>query len=157
MASTLSRIACALLAAVLIAACGSSSSPASTVPTTAPTHPAATPTAAATTASTHPAATPTAAATSASTASKPVSGAVTVSIKNYMFMPMSLTVKAGTKVTFHNDDQTTHTATANNGAFDTGNVAPGKSVTVTMTKTGVAKYHCAFHAFMMATITVVPN
>jgi plastocyanin len=136
MASTLSRTACALLAAVLIAACGSSSSPTSTIPTT------------------HPAATPTAAAT---TASKPVSGAVTVSIKNYMFMPMSLTVKAGTKVTFHNDDQTTHTATANNGAFDTGNVAPGKSVTVTMTKTGVAKYHCAFHAFMMATITVVPN
>jgi plastocyanin len=85
----------------------------------------------------------------------PVSGHTTISIRNFMFSPMTLTVTAGTKVSFHNYDQTAHTATAINGGFNTGTVKPGQSVTVTMHKAGTYKYHCLFHAFMVARIVVV--
>jgi plastocyanin len=86
---------------------------------------------------------------------RPVSGHATVTIKNFMYHPMVLTVTAGTKVTFHNEDDTAHTATALNGGFNTGTVKPGKSSTVTLRKVGTDKYHCLFHAFMVARIVVV--
>ncbi len=103
-------------------------------------------------------------ATHATTASLPasepasttaISGHTTVAIRNFMFSPMHLTVRVGTRVTFHNYDQTAHTATALDGGFDTGTVKPGTSATVTMTKAGTYRYHCLFHAFMVASITVV--
>jgi plastocyanin len=72
-----------------------------------------------------------------------------------MYMPANVTVKAGAKVTFTNDDQTAHTATSDSSGFDTGTINPGKSVTVTLRKPGTIAYHCQFHAFMTAHITVV--
>jgi plastocyanin len=93
--------------------------------------------------------------TSGSPVASPVlSGAVLVKIHNFMFMPMNLVVKAGTKITFHNYDQTAHTATAINESFDTGAIQPGHSMTITFSKPGIYKYHCLFHAFMLGTITV---
>jgi plastocyanin len=86
----------------------------------------------------------------------PISGHATVQIRNFMYHPMALTVTAGTKVTFHNDDQTSHTATALNGTFDTGTIKPGRSATVVLRRAGIDKYHCLFHAFMVARIVVVP-
>ncbi len=81
-----------------LAACGSTPSTASTsTPTVAPT---ATPTAT-------PTPTPTAAATT-----PPASGGNSVTIANFAFSPQSLTVKAGTKVTWTNNDSVTHTVTA---------------------------------------------
>jgi plastocyanin len=72
-----------------------------------------------------------------------------------MYMPMRLTVKAGAKVTFTNYDQTAHTATSLTHGFDTGTIKPGDNATVILAKPGTYKYHCLFHAFMVATITVV--
>ena len=93
--------------------------------------------------------------TSTESAATPVlSGKVLVKIHNFMFMPMNLIVKAGTKITFHNYDQTAHTATAINESFDTGAIQPGHSMTITFAKPGIYKYHCLFHAFMLGTITV---
>jgi plastocyanin len=68
---------------------------------------------------------------------------------------MHVTVTAGTRVSFHNDDQTAHTATAINQSFDSGTIQPGKTATVTFDKPGTYAYHCLFHAFMTASITVV--
>ena len=79
---------------------------------------------------------------------------ITVAIRNYNFAPKSLTVRAGTRVTWTNDDATAHTATANGGGFDTGTVAPKASHTVDFRHPGTFTYHCAFHAFMTATVTV---
>jgi plastocyanin len=42
----------------------------------------------------------------------------TVHIKNYTFVPATLTVVAGTTVTFVNDDDEPHTATARDKSFD---------------------------------------
>jgi plastocyanin len=69
-------------------------------------------------------------------------------------------VKVGTKLTFVNDDGVTHTATAPDGAFDTGDIQPGKSVTVTAEapsgKAGHVAYICSIHQFMKGSITVEP-
>lgn len=79
---------------------------------------------------------------------------VTVAIRNYDFTPKSLTVTVGTRVTWTNHDATAHTATANGGGFDTGTVAPKASHTIDFKHSGTFTYHCAFHAFMTATVTV---
>ena len=85
------------------------------------------------------------------------SGHVTIPISNYAFLPKSLTVTAGTRVTWVNHDATAHTATANGGAFDTGTINPHASRTIDLTHPGTYAYHCVFHAFMTATITVRPR
>jgi plastocyanin len=97
------------------------------------------------------------AATPTASSAQPVSSQarhVTVAIRNYDFAPKSLTVTAGTRVTWKNDDATAHTATANGGSFDTGTVAPKASRTIDFKHPGTFTYHCAFHAFMTATVTV---
>jgi plastocyanin len=78
-----------------------------------------------------------------------------VKIHMYSFMPDTLTVRVGTKVTFTNDDQTAHTATALKGAFGTGTINPGKSKTIVLKRVGTYAYHCLFHEFMTGTIKVV--
>ena len=52
-------------------------------------------------------------------------GAQSPNSGNY-FEPLNAIVKANSKITFKNGDGTTvHTATANDGSFDTGNILPG--------------------------------
>jgi plastocyanin len=78
-----------------------------------------------------------------------------VKINNFKFNPASLTVKHGARVKVTNDDSTAHTATADDGhSFDTGNVDPGSSQTLTVSKPGSYPYHCSIHPFMKGTIVV---
>ncbi|MFJ1925598.1 cupredoxin domain-containing protein [Streptomyces sp. NPDC088131] len=94
---------------------------------------------------------------SASASSRPpAGGAVKVSIKDFTFRPARQTVAPGTRITVTNDDTTTHTMTATKGkAFDTGDIAPGKSATFTApSKAGAYPYDCTIHPFMTGTLTV---
>ena len=77
-----------------------------------------------------------------------------VSINYSAFSPGSLTIKTGTTVTWKNDDNMTHTATANGGSFDTGDIAPGASKSYTFTTAGSFPYHCTYHSGMTGTIVV---
>ena len=77
-----------------------------------------------------------------------------VSIKNFAFNPPNTTVSAGTTVTWVNNDQAPHTATANDGAFDSGTLQPGQSYSFTFDKPGTYAYHCNIHPDMSATVTV---
>lgn len=78
-----------------------------------------------------------------------------VDISNYTYKPESITVPAGTKVTFVNHDSTAHTATSKQqGAFDTQPIQPGKSATVTLSEPGTFVYYCVFHPFMKGTVEV---
>jgi plastocyanin len=88
---------------------------------------------------------------SASTAQ--ASAAKTVSIKGFAFHAPSLTVRAGTKVTFHNADSVAHTATRG-GAFNTGSIPPGMSKAVRFAKKGTFAYHCTIHPDMRGKIIV---
>jgi plastocyanin len=80
----------------------------------------------------------------------------TVVIKNFSFSPKPITVKAGSTITVINDDNTTHTLTANNGAFDTGDVGGGQDGRITVDRAGTFAYHCTIHTFMTGTARVTP-
>jgi plastocyanin len=101
------------------------------------------------------------AATASSTTTSPTATAAAektekVAISNYKFQPDVIEVSAGTKVTFTNSDDTTHTATADDGSFDTGDLDQGDSGSVTLSEPGEFTYYCRYHPFMKATVEV-PN
>lgn len=82
-------------------------------------------------------------------------GAVTIDIADFMFKPETVTVKAGTKVTWMNHDTAPHTATDSaGGGFDTGTLRKGDKKTLKLEKPGTYAYACSFHPFMKATVTV---
>jgi plastocyanin len=80
----------------------------------------------------------------------------TVYIKNFSFSPNPITVKAGAAITVINEDNTTHTFTANKGSFDTGDLGSGQRGSVTIARVGTYAYHCEIHPFMKATLQVSP-
>jgi plastocyanin len=81
-----------------------------------------------------------------------------VTIKGYAYHAKSVTVKAGGKVTFANQDSDKHTATATSPGdqkfFDTSGLSKGQSKTVTFTSAGTYPYYCAFHPFMKGIVVV---
>jgi plastocyanin len=93
-------------------------------------------------------------AVTAAGASTPSAKKPSVTIDNFAFSPKTLTVKAGSKLTVKNKDSTTHTFTADKGAFDTGDIDSGSSATVTVKKPGTYAYHCNIHSSMHGTIKV---
>lgn len=70
------------------------------------------------------------------------------------FSPSSTTVTVGGSVTWTNNDNTAHTSTASNAAWDSGVIAPGARFTRTFTTAGSFPYHCTIHPGMVGTITV---
>ena len=85
----------------------------------------------------------------------PVVNPNAVSIHNMSFSPSSLTVKAGTKVTWTNNDGYAHTVTSDDGTtFSSGNVAGGTTFSFTPAVAGTYKYHCNIHSGMTATLVV---
>jgi plastocyanin len=79
----------------------------------------------------------------------------TVTISNFKFTPATVTVTHGKAVTVTNNDSTAHTATADDGnSFDTGDVDPGASATIKVSKPGTYAYHCSIHSFMKGTLVV---
>lgn len=71
------------------------------------------------------------------------------------FSPNPATVKAGQTVAWKNNDGTTHTATQDSGAFDTGSIAGGAtSAPITMGAAGTLNYHCTIHPSMAGSVSV---
>ena len=83
--------------------------------------------------------------------SKTTSGSVptsTVVMSDMKFAPETINVSVGSTVTWHNLEDKTHTATANDGSWDTGDVGTGGSKSITFTKAGTFKYHCRYHTVL---------
>jgi len=78
----------------------------------------------------------------------------TVDISNHAFNPAQLNVAPGTTVTFVNNDTVPHTATADNGVFDTGVLQPGQSLDVFLDGSGTVTYHCELHPDIQGSIVV---
>jgi plastocyanin len=71
------------------------------------------------------------------------------------FRPDPLQIKAGDTVTWTNNAGTTHTATSDTGAWDTGNLAPAAtSSAVSFPTAGTFPYHCAIHPSMVGSVIV---
>ena len=70
------------------------------------------------------------------------------------YSPNPVNVSVGGTVTWTNNDNTAHTSTANGGAFDSGTIAPGASVSRTFPTAGSFPYHCTLHPGMVGTVNV---
>jgi plastocyanin len=81
-------------------------------------------------------------------------GAGEVRIADFAFAPDSRSVKAGDSVKWSNQDGATHTVTADDGAFDSGNLAGGKSFSFTFDQAGTYAYHCNIHQSMTGKVVV---
>lgn len=77
-----------------------------------------------------------------------------VVIKNFMFSPMSLTVKAGTTVTWKNMDGEPHTVVNDAGIFHSAALDQNDTYQFKFDKPGVYNVNCGIHPYMKATITV---
>ena len=77
-----------------------------------------------------------------------------VDISGMAFSPSSLTVSVGDTVTWTNKDGSTHTATADDGTFDSGDLANGGTYSFTFDTAGTYTYKCNRHSSMTATIIV---
>jgi plastocyanin len=77
----------------------------------------------------------------------------TPAIKDREFL--NLDVEAGSEVTVRNEDGVTHTFTADDGSFDTGEIAGGETGEFTApADAGDFDIHCEIHSDMKATLTV---
>ena len=77
-----------------------------------------------------------------------------VVIKNFMFSPMSLTVKAGSTVTWKNLDGEPHTVVNDAGVFRSAALDQNDTYQFKFDKPGVYKIFCGIHPNMKETITV---
>jgi plastocyanin len=75
-------------------------------------------------------------------------------IKNFDYSPMSVTVKAGSTVTWKNLDDEPHTVTSLDGLFRSGALDTGDKFAFKFDKPGIYKYACSIHPRMMGTIIV---
>ena len=75
-------------------------------------------------------------------------------LDEYQFAPARTKVKVGTKVTWTNGGKIPHDASAEDGAWSTGEIAPGQTGSVTFTKPGTFTYIDKHNPFVFATITV---
>ena len=80
--------------------------------------------------------------------------APSVHIHNFAFVPASLTVSAGTSVTFVNDDAEPHTATALDKTFDSEAIDTNGHWTHTFTTPGSYAYFCELHPMMKGKLIV---
>lgn len=75
-------------------------------------------------------------------------------IQNFAFQPSTLTVKAGTKVTWVNRDDDPHTATANDKSFNSKTLDTGDRFSMEFDKPGTYAYYCALHPNMTGRVVV---
>jgi plastocyanin len=81
-------------------------------------------------------------------------GGQPVKIQSFNFVPGSITIKAGTKVTWTNDDPTQHSIKSQNGQFDSQDLSQGQTFTATFSTPGTYAYICGIHNFMTGTVVV---
>lgn len=73
------------------------------------------------------------------------SASKTVSVGDNFYTPVTVSITVGDTVTWKNDGAAVHTATADDGSFDTGVFDPGQSRSETFTSTGDISYFCTIH------------
>jgi len=83
----------------------------------------------------------------------PADGAQVV-IKDFMFSPTSLTVKAGATVTWANKDEEPHTVVSDAGLFRSGAVDTGETFSFKFEHPGTYHFTCSIHPRMVGTIVV---
>lgn len=87
-------------------------------------------------------------------AARAAAPAAAVTIDNFSFAPMTLTVTAGATVTWTNDDDIPHTVRAVDGSFHSPPMDSGDSFSLAFAKPGVYTYFCSIHPKMIGKVIV---
>ena len=77
-----------------------------------------------------------------------------MTISDFQFAPATVTIDVGDTVTWANEGPTPHSATADDGGFDTGIFDAGQSRSQTFDEAGTFSYFCTPHPNMQGTVTV---
>jgi plastocyanin len=77
-----------------------------------------------------------------------------VSMSNFKFTPETLDVRVGDTIEWDNTDFVLHTATADDKAFDTGDVKASEAKRFVAEEKGRFSYACRYHANMKGTVIV---
>ena len=83
-------------------------------------------------------------------------GGDAVSIDNFAFAPATLTVRAGSTVTWTNRDEEPHTVAATDGSFHSPGMGTGATFSHTFPTAGKFDYVCSIHPSMHGTVVVTP-
>jgi plastocyanin len=75
-------------------------------------------------------------------------------VKDFMFSPNSLTVKAGSSVTWANLDDEPHNVVSDAGLFRSGAMDTNESFSFKFDKPGTYHFTCSIHPRMVGTIVV---
>ena len=78
-----------------------------------------------------------------------------VEIEDFAYRPDPVEIAAGGKVIWINRDSAAHTATAEDGSFDTGTLEEGKLKSESFKEPGTYDYICSIHPEMHGTVEVV--
>jgi plastocyanin len=91
----------------------------------------------------------------------PATGAATVTIQNFAFVPASITVPKGTTVTWVNQDPVNHQILNDAGAsiaegalFSSDSLPNGGTYSFRFDSPGTYPYHCSIHPSMKGTVIV---
>jgi len=89
-------------------------------------------------------------------AAEPASAAQpgSIAIRNFMFSPMSLVVRAGTTVSWTNYDPEPHTIRSLDDTFRSGALDQNETFSHRFDQPGSYRYACSIHPQMVATIVV---
>ena len=80
--------------------------------------------------------------------------ATVVVAKNFMFSPNTLTVAAGSTVTWTNHDEEPHTVVGDTGLFRSGAMDTDESFSFKFDQPGTYHFICSIHPQMVGTIVV---
>lgn len=81
-------------------------------------------------------------------------GANEVFIQGMAFNPATISVTAGTTITWTNKDAIAHTVTSNTNLFNSGSIGTNATFSYTFATAGSFSYYCAIHPSMTASVTV---
>ena len=85
----------------------------------------------------------------------PVTGVTHMNMQNFAYQYTNMQVRAGTTVTWTNQDSAPHSVTFKNGMKESGLLYQGQSFSYTFNTPGTYQYYCTVHPYMVATVTVV--
>jgi plastocyanin len=80
----------------------------------------------------------------------------TATVENFTFTPERLIVKAGTTVTWRNEDDIPHTVTSESRLFKSKALDTDDTFSFTFTEPGSYAYFCSLHPRMTGTVVVEP-
>jgi len=79
---------------------------------------------------------------------------IEVLIDGSAFIPATYNIPVGAIVVWYNNDSVTHTITARDNLFDSGDLSPGDTFRYTFEQSGEVEYYCKIHPSMVGKLII---